>query len=78
LIRACAKPDNTAAWSEFISRYHSLIRSTAAAVARRWGQGALGERDDLTKVVAACWDLESRAAGRPRARFTANCGPGPP
>ncbi len=51
LIRACAKPDNAAAWSEFISRYHSLIRSTAAAVARRWGQGAVGEHDDLTQEI---------------------------
>jgi len=51
LILECAKPDNTAAWSEFIRRYHPLIRAAAATVARRWGQSALGERDDLIQEI---------------------------
>jgi RNA polymerase sigma factor (sigma-70 family) len=51
LFRACAKPGNSAAWSEFISRYHPIIRSAAAAVARRWGHGAVEERDDLIQEI---------------------------
>jgi RNA polymerase sigma-70 factor (ECF subfamily) len=51
LIWECAKPGNAAAWCEFINRYDRLIRGTAAVVARRWGQGSLEEREDLTQEI---------------------------
>jgi RNA polymerase sigma-70 factor, ECF subfamily len=51
LIWECAKPGNTAAWSEFISRYDRLIRGTAAVVARRWGHGSVQEHEDLTQEI---------------------------
>jgi len=51
LMWECAKPGNAAAWCEFINRYDRLIRGTAAIVERRWGQGSLEERDDLTQEI---------------------------
>jgi RNA polymerase sigma-70 factor (ECF subfamily) len=51
LIRACARPGNSAAWTEFVSRYHSIVRFAAFTVARRWGQGAQAECDDLVQEI---------------------------
>jgi RNA polymerase sigma factor (sigma-70 family) len=51
LIWECAKTRNSAAWAEFINRYHPVILSAANTVARRWHQVHLGESDDLTQEI---------------------------
>jgi RNA polymerase sigma-70 factor (ECF subfamily) len=48
LIRACADGDS-AAWLEFIRRFHRLIAITASRVARRWGETSPAVVDDLAQ-----------------------------
>jgi RNA polymerase sigma-70 factor, ECF subfamily len=47
LIRACGDGGNTAAWEEFIRRFHSLIAGVVVATSRRWGVSSPSLADDL-------------------------------
>jgi RNA polymerase sigma-70 factor (ECF subfamily) len=51
LVRACAQPNATAAWEEFVDRYHSLLTSAAIRVSRRWGKGTSEEIDDIVQEM---------------------------
>jgi RNA polymerase sigma-70 factor (ECF subfamily) len=48
LIRACADGES-AAWQEFIRRFHRIIAITACRVARRWGENSPALVDDLVQ-----------------------------
>ncbi|HEY6348220.1 MAG TPA: sigma-70 family RNA polymerase sigma factor [Candidatus Angelobacter sp.] len=49
LIRACADPRNSAAWQEFIRRFHKLIAGVAMRTCARWGEYSGGAADDLVQ-----------------------------
>ena len=75
LLQACAQPDSTAAWEEFMRRYHSVLTSAAVRVANRWGQRSSGETDDIVQEIylRLCADrgriLTSFHESRPEAVF---------
>ena len=47
LIRACADPRNSAAWQEFIRRFHKLIAGVVMRTCARWGEYPSNAADDL-------------------------------
>jgi len=49
LVLACGQSDDTAAWQEFVRRFHRLIASVAFRVARRWGEPSPQVIDDLVQ-----------------------------
>lgn len=51
LLRACAKPDSTAAWKEFMRRYHGVLTAAAIRVSRHWGKGTADEIDDIVQDI---------------------------
>ena len=51
LLRACAKPDSTAAWKEFMRRYHGVLAAAAMRVSRHWGKGTADEIDDIVQDI---------------------------
>jgi len=46
LLRACADPCNSAAWQEFIARFHKLIAGVALRRCARWGASSPDVVDD--------------------------------
>lgn len=51
LFRACACAASTAAWKEFMRRYHPLLTAAAVRVSRRWGKGTADEIDDIVQEI---------------------------
>jgi RNA polymerase sigma-70 factor (ECF subfamily) len=51
LLRACARPDSTPAWEEFMQRYHPLITAAAIRVSNQWGNGSSDEIDDVIQEI---------------------------
>ena len=49
LVLACGRSDDTAAWQEFVRRFHRLIATVALRVARRWGEPSPQVVDDLVQ-----------------------------
>lgn len=49
LVRACADSNDSAAWQEFISRFHRPISLSIVRVAQQWGEVAGRVVDDLTQ-----------------------------
>jgi RNA polymerase sigma-70 factor (ECF subfamily) len=49
LILACKQTNDTAAWEEFVHRFHRLIATVALRVARRWGEPSRHQIDDLVQ-----------------------------
>src|SRR6516165_12566615 len=47
LVRACSQTGDSAAWEEFVRRFHRLIATVALRVARRWGDFSPQAVDDL-------------------------------
>jgi RNA polymerase sigma-70 factor (ECF subfamily) len=47
LILACTQTEDTAAWEEFVRRFHRLIATVALRVASRWGDSSPQAVDDL-------------------------------
>jgi RNA polymerase sigma-70 factor (ECF subfamily) len=58
LVRACTERGDSAAWEEFIRRFHRLIATAVLRVARRWGSTSPQEIDDLVQdtYVKLCAD----------------------
>jgi RNA polymerase sigma-70 factor (ECF subfamily) len=49
LILACTQTGDSAAWEEFVRRFHRLIATVAFRVARRWGDSSPQVVDDLVQ-----------------------------
>jgi RNA polymerase sigma-70 factor, ECF subfamily len=49
LILACTSIGDTAAWEEFLRRFHRLIATVALRIARRWGGASPQLVDDLVQ-----------------------------
>ena len=49
LLRACADPRNSAAWQEFIRRFHKLIAGVVMRRCARWGEYSSSVFDDLVQ-----------------------------
>ena len=73
LIRACAQSNDSAAWEEFVSRFHRAISLSIIRTAYRWGQTPHQVVDDLVqetylKLCAnKCRLLLEFAVGHPEA-----------
>ena len=51
LVLACAQPRASAAWSEFVRRYHGIITAAALRVARQWQCSSPDEIDDVIQDI---------------------------
>ena len=49
LILACTAAKDTAAWEEFVRRFHRLIATAVLRIARRWGNASPQLVDDLVQ-----------------------------
>lgn len=49
LIRACAESNDSAAWEEFLSRFHRVISVSVIRAARQWADAPLRIADDLVQ-----------------------------
>ena len=49
LVLACARTGDTAAWEEFVRRFHRLIATVVLRVARRWGDASQQVIDELVQ-----------------------------
>jgi RNA polymerase sigma-70 factor (ECF subfamily) len=49
LVRACAQTGDSAAWEEFVRRFHRLIATVVLRTARRWGGTTPAQIDELVQ-----------------------------
>jgi RNA polymerase sigma-70 factor, ECF subfamily len=49
ILHACVQARNTAAWEEFVRRFHRVIAIVALRTAQRWGESSLHVVDDLVQ-----------------------------